>query len=460
MNKTLFTTAVLAVGINAAKIGTSMDMQSASFKDERPNAGLNVAYYTRTDKEVAAKKTWSKVPDFDKYTAFKTDVIADVNNKAGSGKVLTSGLADHVAVDITGFIDIPEDGAWTFWTNSDDGSRLYIDGEEIVDNDGLHGDRQKSGKLHLQKGEHAFRTTMFERGGGATIQAFAEGPSFKKALIPKHWFSTQEEEKCQPGLWTKIYKNVPGGLVKDLSDKKPDQEFAEKTIDWNVGGAPYHGNSDNFQVISSGFFLANEPGEYTFGITSDDGSKLWIDGKEIIDNNSLHGMREKQAKVTLDAGYHSIKAHQAENMGWAGLKLKVGSNKLDYQVIPEALLSHGGCKDMFKGRPAEDIDEEDIAPGIKVSYYGRNKGENRWKKVPDFKDRKPLKTDVLSKIDNYAKGGNVLTSGMNEDVAAVMEGFIYCPQDGVWTLGTTSDDGSKLYVGDKLVVDNDGLHGS
>ncbi len=46
-----------------------------------------------------------------------------------------------------------------------------------------------------------------------------------------------------------------------------------------------------------------------------------------------------------------------------------------------------------------------------------------------------------------------------EEYAFVFDGWIRIPLDGVYTFYLSSDDGSRLYIGDQLTVDNDGLHG-
>jgi hypothetical protein len=128
--------------------------------------GIKVSYYKKDEGE----EGWSKLPDFEGRTPFKTDVLNKIDNKAGSGFVLTSGLKDHVAAVFEGYIHVPENGDWTLGTNSDDGSKLWIGDELVVDNDGLHGDREKKGNIKMAEGLHPIRVEMFERGGGATIQ--------------------------------------------------------------------------------------------------------------------------------------------------------------------------------------------------------------------------------------------------------------------------------------------------
>lgn len=48
-------------------------------------------------------------------------------------------VTEDFVFDLEGTINVPATGNWTFFTSSDDGSRLYIDGNEVVNNDGLHG---------------------------------------------------------------------------------------------------------------------------------------------------------------------------------------------------------------------------------------------------------------------------------------------------------------------------------
>ncbi|MCW5921543.1 MAG: alpha-L-fucosidase [Saprospiraceae bacterium] len=65
-----------------------------------------------------------------------------------------------------GYINIPETGGYQFWTESDDGSVLYIDNEIVVDNDGDHGMEEKTGLVNLQKGWHKFKLIYYNVGGG------------------------------------------------------------------------------------------------------------------------------------------------------------------------------------------------------------------------------------------------------------------------------------------------------
>ena len=75
---------------------------------------------------------------------------------------------------------MPRTGIYTFYCESDDGSRLTIDDQEVVLNDGLHGPVEKEGLIALQAGIHAIRVDFFERSGGSDINVSVQGPDLEK----------------------------------------------------------------------------------------------------------------------------------------------------------------------------------------------------------------------------------------------------------------------------------------
>jgi PA14 domain-containing protein len=75
------------------------------------------------------------------------------------------------AIDYTGRFWIEKPGLYRFALTSDDGSRLYIDDQEVVDNDGLHSPVTKSASLELAGGIHGIRVQYFQ------------GPRFNVALV-------------------------------------------------------------------------------------------------------------------------------------------------------------------------------------------------------------------------------------------------------------------------------------
>ena len=139
-------------------------------------AGLETRYY--------ALSAPSVLPDFTVLAPYATTSSANVNFASTSGNFATSGRADNVGAVFTGWVTVPSAGVWTFFTNSDDGSRLSIGSTVVVGNDGLHGMVEQSGTIALAAGTHAIRIEFFERTGGAGLIASWQGPGVAKAAIP------------------------------------------------------------------------------------------------------------------------------------------------------------------------------------------------------------------------------------------------------------------------------------
>lgn len=122
-----------------------------------------------------------KLPDFTKMKPVKTGYTTEFSHK----EVIVDGIqTDQVAVVYQSYLEIDEKGKYTFFVNSDDGSKLYVNNQLIVDNDGDHGVLEKSGSLNLKKGKHLIRVEFFNGGGGFHLDAKYEGENTLKQIIP------------------------------------------------------------------------------------------------------------------------------------------------------------------------------------------------------------------------------------------------------------------------------------
>lgn len=77
---------------------------------------------------------------------------------------------ENVALEYEGWINVPSTDVYNFSTMSDDGSRLYIDGKLVVDNDGLHSPTEVRASAPLAAGWHRIRVQWFNKSGGAELK--------------------------------------------------------------------------------------------------------------------------------------------------------------------------------------------------------------------------------------------------------------------------------------------------
>lgn len=104
------------------------------------------------------------------------------------------GDTDNYSIRFKGYINIASAGSYTFYTNSDDGSALYIGGNLVVNNDGAHGAQERSGTLNLITGLHAIEVLFFENAGGESLTVQYQGPAIAKQNIPFSVLSRDCEE--------------------------------------------------------------------------------------------------------------------------------------------------------------------------------------------------------------------------------------------------------------------------
>jgi uncharacterized membrane protein YgcG len=128
---------------------------------------------------------WNALPDFTGMTPVRTGTTSQLD-------VSVRTRDDQFGIVFWGYLVIPETGDWTFYLKSDDGSRLWIDGQLLVDNDGLHATQERSGTRSLTAGAHSFRVEYFEKGGEQFLEVGWVTPGGVRQTIPANALSTQD----------------------------------------------------------------------------------------------------------------------------------------------------------------------------------------------------------------------------------------------------------------------------
>ena len=134
----------------------------------REEAGIRYAYY---------EGDWDTLPDFASLEPVERGTL---------GKIRFSprNREEYFGFVYTGYVNIPETGVYTFYTDSDDGSALYIGNDLVVDNNGLHGLQEQAGVIALDKGYHSIRIEYFEKTGGDELHVLYKAPGREKEELP------------------------------------------------------------------------------------------------------------------------------------------------------------------------------------------------------------------------------------------------------------------------------------
>ncbi|MHC0439276.1 family 20 glycosylhydrolase [Flavobacterium sp. 3-210] len=132
--------------------------------------GLKYDYYTGT---------FQQVQDL--------ELIKPVNSGIFEGAISSekwkTKTERYIGLKFDGYIFIPETANYTISTLSDDGSKLFIDNELVVNNDGIHWLNEAYGAVKLEKGFHKLNISYFDQIGGTTLTCFIQQEGKEKQEI-------------------------------------------------------------------------------------------------------------------------------------------------------------------------------------------------------------------------------------------------------------------------------------
>lgn len=122
------------------------------------------------------RDSWTSLPRFDEL---KPEDIGPVSGNLFDILVASSLRPDNFGYVFTGFLKVPEEGDYTFTLDSDDGSRLTVDGRVVLDYDGIHGEgTPRSAAVRLAAGRLPVRLDYFQGIYGRGLTVAWSGPGF------------------------------------------------------------------------------------------------------------------------------------------------------------------------------------------------------------------------------------------------------------------------------------------
>ncbi|MBO0939685.1 right-handed parallel beta-helix repeat-containing protein [Fibrella sp. HMF5335] len=405
-------------------------------------AGLDYSYY---------EGAWSQLPDFNALTPVKS-------GQTGQPDLSQRNREDNFGLRFTGYINVPTDGQYTFYTYSDDGSKLYIGSTPVVDNDGGHAEQERAGTIGLKAGKHAITIPYQQGGGGKALSVSYSGPGVGKQVIPAASFFRLNTPPPPPPTVTlrdpENPANTVGGLdygyyegnwtvLPNFGALTPIRSATAAVPDLNLAR-----REDNFGLQFTGFINVPTDGVYTFFTNSDDGSKLLIGTTEVVNNDGGHGEQERAGTIGLKAGKHAITIPYFEWYAGQALSVSYSGPGVGKQVIPASAFFRLNTPP--PPPPAVTLrDPENPATTVAGLDYGYFEGN--WSQLPDFNSLTPVYSATTT-------AANLAVQHREDNFGLWFTGFINVPTDGVYTFYTSSDDGSKLYIGSTQVVNNDGGH--
>lgn len=168
--------------------------------------GIQVEYFYPSASNVA-------IETLAKMTPQVTEIRPQIDFYVPKGK-----SADKFALRFTGSIAVPKSGKYTFFLTSDDGSRLYLDGKLLINNDGKHGMSEKKGTINLTAGTHDLIVTYFDNGGGDGLRFHWSGPGMKRQAIAADRLSISGSSETIHDVAIRSLTSIPGHDAEKFSD--------------------------------------------------------------------------------------------------------------------------------------------------------------------------------------------------------------------------------------------------
>jgi murein DD-endopeptidase MepM/ murein hydrolase activator NlpD len=196
-----------------------------------------------------------------------------------------------------------DEGTYTFNVTADDGVRLYIDDELVIDKWIDQGATTYTAVRALSDGNHTIVMEYYENGGGAVAMFDYDAGGSQSAPYTAEYFPNQ------------YLQGTPVHVGEE----------SEIDYDWGGGGPDPSFPVDHFSIrwSKTETFAA---GNYRFTATGDDGVRLYIDGQLVIDRWIDQAATTVTADVNLAAGEHTIVYEYYENGGGAVVALSYQRN--------------------------------------------------------------------------------------------------------------------------------------
>ncbi len=368
-------------GIDGASIAAYWDEASGTLTLTGQNqskvdwlaALARVAYHNPDSSPTETKRTVSAVivnflegADASYFEKNSYTTVTDLGERIREGPVAEINPRqldprnDNYGLEFIAWLRVTQNGDYTFYTDSDDGSMLWItsaDGVErmVVDNDGLHANQERYGSLNLVAGYHRIRVRFFESGGGEVLSVHYQGPGISKTtelpLFRKQLGDVEtvvsfvvEGQPNPPEFIRKpvFYKLAPGESFRvtsknlGLEDRDTADHLVKITVDGLSGGRFKDAANDgkNLQsftladVKAGNVFFVYAGGNPAATLTANDGARSTTSQVAFTDS-PFSIIENKQIPLDKDSALHLV----INGHGWDD-----SDAELRYEIQPEAPL--------------------------------------------------------------------------------------------------------------------------
>lgn len=288
------------------------------------------------------KATYYDDRNFQNPVFSRTDATIDFD--WGSSSPDASISPNTFSVEWTGYIAPETSGTHTFKTTSDDGVRLWIGDQLLIDKWNDQAATSHTGEIELEANQlYPIRMMYYENQGSAEARlAWSSTSQNLTSDAGSVWSSTSQNFEVVPQ--DRLFSSRIGGnglnatYYNDREFQNPVLTRMDAAINFDWGSRSPHAavNSNEFSVRWSGYVSPEYSEEYTFRTTSDDGVRLWVNDQLVIDRWADQAARSHTGTISLEADqFYSIRMEYYENQGLAEAGLSWSSASQDLEIVPQ-----------------------------------------------------------------------------------------------------------------------------
>ena len=312
-----------------------------------------------------------------------------IDHDWGDGSPAPNINRDGFSARWTRYVDIPP-GIYRLTAASDDGIRVYVDDRLVIDRWTVRSITVDTADVHLGGGHHLIRVEYFDQAGVAAVR-FSISPAAEGG-----------------GRWRGEYYNnrsLSGSPAFVRNDERIDFDWGEDSP------APGRIGRDDFSIRWTGV-INGTAGRYRFEVKADDGVRLWVNNHLLIDRWRDQPETTYQGEIYLPAGDVPVTLEYYEHAGQAAVRLSW--TRID-----------GAETGAWRG---EYFDNRHLSGGPRL-----------------------VRND--SDIDFDWGGGSPAPEAIGRDDFSIRWTRALNFREGRYRFTITVDDGARLYIDDRLVID-------
>ncbi|MCC5642546.1 PQQ-dependent sugar dehydrogenase [Nostoc sp. CHAB 5824] len=360
--------------------------------------------------------------DFTNLKQTRTDPT--VNFNWGLGSPDPSIGAETFSVRWTGQVEAKYSETYNFYTTADDGVRLWVNGQQIINKFVDQSATEYSGAIALVAGQkYDIKLEYYENTYNAVSRLAWSSSSQTKEIIPQsQLYSNVNISSNGNGLKAEYYDNI------DFTNLKQTRTDPTVNFNWGLGSPDPSIGAETFSVRWTGQVEAKYSEAYNFYTTADDGVRLWVNGQQIINKFVDQSATEYSGAIALVAGQkYDIKLEYYENTYNAVSRLAWSSSSQTKEIIPQSQL-YSNVNIFSNGN------------GLKAEYYDNI----------DFTNLKQTRTDPTVNF-NWGLGSPDPSIGA-ETFSVRWTGQVEAKYSETYNFYTTADDGVRLWVNGQQII--------